>query len=116
MSKIHLIRAIKQAPDGFTFHNPNYAIKNWLEILTRGKCITLKQDITADGVFTWQAIYNVKLASPKAVYVSYWRTGKRAGKFSQAAYPVVATKGDWITYELAPGTNHTVKSIYTKVA
>ena len=63
MRYLPLIQAIKQAPNGFTFDNPNSDIRNWLKILLRGKCITLKQDITANGVLTWQAIYNVKPAS-----------------------------------------------------
>lgn len=56
------------------------------------------------------------------VHVSHWRgTGERVGKYAGQAYPFVGkitskSGTNYVTYELAPGINHTVREIYTEVA
>lgn len=117
MKYLPLIQAIKQAPDGFYFESIQ---SNTYQIVSRlHKIGCIKIDVERCGGLKHRLVARVapKTTPPAivdCVQVSFWRTGKREGKFSSLAYPVIRRTGDWITYEDATGNLHTVKSERTR--
>jgi hypothetical protein len=121
LSYKQLIQTIKASPDGLYFRNLSGDTYNKVSRLIQAGCIDIEP--VSEGEFKHRLVATVKRNQPQpptpqaeTVRVSFWRTGDRAGLFSQQAYEVTARDGEWVTYKNALGQRHTVKAQYTQVA